>query len=541
VKKNEHYEIEITDLGKNGEGIGRLDGFAFFVDGGLPGDTVEMRVVKLKKTYGYGKLMRIVNPSPHRVEPRCPVFWRCGGCTLQHLAYSEQLRLKTKQVADALLRIGGIVDAPVLPAIGMDNPYAYRNKAQFPIRNVSGRPAAGFFSARSHTLVPIDDCCTQHPANHTIIQIVQTFMEEFHISCYDEETHTGLVRHLLTRCAFHTNEIMACLVINGSDLPHSDTLAARLAALPGMASIVLNCNTNRTNVILGDECRTIWGRAFITDFIGALRFEISPLSFFQVNPVQTQVLYETALALADVQPTDTVIDLYCGIGTLSLFFARRAGAVVGVEIVQQAIDDANRNAAANGIANATFIAGQAERVMSTLVAEQGIAADVIVLDPPRKGCEPEVLDAIAELRPGKIVYVSCDPATLARDLRMLCEKGYGVRRVQPVDMFPQTGHVETVVLLSKLKSTTSIEVKIDLDEVDLTKSESKATYDEIKAYVLDKYGFKVSQLYIAQVKRKHGVIERENYYTGEGKAKVPQVPEDKEKAIEDALKHFQMI
>jgi len=541
VKKNDHYEIDIIDLGKNGEGIGRLDGFTFFVENALPGDRVEMQVVKLKRTYGYGKLMRIVTPSPHRVAPRCPVFDRCGGCTLQHMDYEAQLDWKTKQVADALTRIGGVANAPVARTIGMDMPYAYRNKAQYPIRSVDGHPTAGFFAARSHALVPVDDCCTQHPANSAILRIVQDFLAEFGIPCYDEEAHTGLIRHVLIRCALHTNEIMVCLIVNGNALPHKETLCERLATLDGIVSIMLNINKARTNVILGGECRALWGQAFITDFIGDLRFEISPLSFFQVNPVQMETLYQTALDLADIQPTDNVADVYCGIGTLSLFFARRAGTVYGVEIIQQAIDDANRNARANGITNAVFVADRAECAMPALAQERNMAFDIVVLDPPRKGCDPAVLEAVVNLAPRKIVYVSCDPATLARDVKVFAAAGYGVAAVRPVDMFPQTGHVETVVLLSKLKSTTSIEVKIDLDEMDLTQAESKATYDEIKAYVLDKYGFKVSQLYIAQVKRKHGIIERENYYTGEGKAKVPQVPEDKEKAIEDALRYFQMI
>ena len=540
MQKNEHYEIEITALGKDAEGIGRLDGFTFFVENALPGDCVEMRIVKLKKSYGYGKLIRIVRPSANRVEPRCPVFARCGGCTLQHMAYEPQLGIKTRLVADALTRIGGITNPNVAPTLGMAVPFAYRNKAQYPIREINGRPAAGFFSARSHTLVPVTDCCIAQPSNSALLQIILSFMEEYKITCYNEKSHEGLVRHVLIRSALHTGEIMVCLVVNGKKLPYGDVLAAMLAAYPGVASIILNSNRVRSNVILGDTYQTLWEQPYITDTIGGLRFNISPQSFFQVNPLQTQTLYETALTLAEVRFTDTVIDVFCGIGTLSLFFARHVKAVVGIEIIEQAIEDAKQNALANGITNTTFMAARAEDAMPALVRD-GLTPDIVVLDPPRKGCEPPVLAAIAAMAPRTVVYVSCDPATLARDLALLIAEGYTVCAVQPVDMFPQTGHVETVVLLSKLKSTTSIEVKIDLDEMDLTKSESKATYDEIKTYVLDKYGFKVSQLYIAQVKRKHGIIERENYNTGEGKAKVPQVPADKEKAIEDALKHFRMI
>ena len=457
MKKNEHYEIDITDLGKNGEGIGRLDGFAFFVENALPGDRVEMRVVKLKKSYGYGKLMRIVTPSPHRVAPRCPVFQRCGGCALQHMDYEAQLDWKTKQVSDALARIGGVDTnaVHVARAIGMDVPYAYRNKAQFPIREVNGQPMAGFFSARSHALVPVDDCCTQHPANREILRIVQVFLAEFGIACYDETAHMGLVRHVLTRCALHTKEIMVCIVVNGDALPREDVLAERLAAVSGVVSVVLNINKARTNVILGEVCRTVWGKSFITDYIGDLKFEISPLSFFQVNPVQTQVLYEKALALAEVDPEDTVADVYCGIGTLSLFFARRVKTVFGIEIVAQAVDDARRNAAANGVANAVFVADRAECAMPALAQEQKRSFDIVVIDPPRKGCDPAVLDAIGAIAPRKIVYVSCDPATLARDVKILGEKGFEVRSVQPVDMFPQTNHVETVVHLSHKSSDPS--------------------------------------------------------------------------------------
>jgi len=457
VKKNEQYEIDITDLGTNGEGIGRVDGFTFFVEGALPGERVRMLAVKVKKNYGYGKLLEVLAPSPHRAVPVCPVFKRCGGCVLQHLSYDAQLNWKTKQVTDALTRIGGVENPPVSRCAGMENPLAYRNKAQFPLRTVGGRPVAGFFSARSHSLVPVDDCCIQHPANRDILQILQAFLAEFDIPCYDENSHTGLVRHVLTRCAFRTGEIMVCIVVNGKKLPYADILAARLNdALGGkLAGLVLNLNRARTNVILGAECQTLWGKPSVTDFINDLRFEISPLSFFQVNPVQTEMLYETALALSGVRPTDAVADIYCGIGTMSLLFAQKAQSVVGVELVPQAIADAAQNAAVNGITNTEFIVGYAEKVLPALAEERGEGFDIIVLDPPRRGCDPAVLDACAAIAPRTIVYVSCDPATLARDVKHLAEFGFTVRDVRPVDMFPQTPHVETVVCLSHKSSETS--------------------------------------------------------------------------------------
>jgi len=471
VKKNEQYEMTITDLGTNGEGIGKIDGFTYFVEGALPGERVKILAVKVKKSYGYGKLLEVLAPSPHRVEPGCPVYARCGGCTLQHLSYEAQLEWKTKLVKDALERIGGVGNPLVTHCVGMKEPFAYRNKAQFPIRTVNGLPAAGFFSARSHKLVPVDDCAIQHPVNGDILRILQSFLAEFGIPCYDENTHTGVVRHVLTRCAFCTGEVMVCIVVNAKKLPHAETLAERLnEALGGkLAGLVLNMNRARTNVILGQETLALWGKASITDFIDGLRFEISPLSFFQVNPVQTEILYATALALADVRPADTVADIYCGIGTMSLLFAQKAKTVVGVELVPQAIADAEANAAANGITNVSFVADYAEKALPAIAQERGEGFDIIVLDPPRRGCDAAVLDAAAALAPRTIVYVSCDPGTLARDVKHLAALGYALGDVRPVDMFPQTTHVETVVLLSKLKSTTSIEVKINLDEMDLTK------------------------------------------------------------------------
>ena len=540
ITKNTNYESTIEDLTKDGAGVCKIDGFTMFVENTLPGDRVEIRAVKLNKNYGFGKVVRVISPSPDRVSVGCLSSDKCGGCSLQFYDYAAQLSFKKNLVENALKRIGGFTDEiSVNDVIGMETPLNYRNKAQFPIGYINGEPTVGFYSRRSHNLIEICDCRVLHPVNKEIIRIVNSFLRRNNISAYDEATNKGLARHLMTRVGFSTGEIMVCLVINGKSLPKSNELVNELSKISGMASVCLNINTKKTNVVLGGKTTVLYGKDHITDCIGDLKFNISPLSFFQVNSVQAKVLYEKALEFAALEPNSVIIDAYCGIGTISLLFAREEQRkVIGIEFNPQAIKDAEANAKLNKIDNTEFLTGLSEEVLPELLAE--ISPDAVILDPPRKGCDAALIDALLVSAPPKIVYVSCDAATLARDLRVLGGK-YDVARVQPVDMFPFTNHVETVVLLSKLKSTESIEVRIDLDEMDLTQAERKATYDEIKSYVLDKYGFKVSQLYIAQVKRKHGIIERENYNTGEGKTKVPQVPEDKEKAIEDALRHFQMI
>lgn len=450
VQKNQEYEINIEDLGNNGEGIGRVDGYTVFVEGALPGERVKVLMVKTKKHYGYGKLRGILKPSPDRVAPACPVAAQCGGCQLQHLSYDAQLDFKTKKVKDHLERIGGFFGVEVLPALGMEDPWRYRNKAQFPVGGKTGEPEIGFYAKRSHRIIDTPVCMLQNEVNDRIVKIIRTFLSEFEIPIYDETIHRGLVRHILTRIGRHTGEIMVCLVVNGKKLPHSDVLVERLQSVEGMASIVLNENKKATNVILGEKIHVLWGKEYITDTIDSVKFEISPLSFYQVNPIQTRVLYQTALDFAQLDGTETVLDLYCGIGTISLFFAQKAKRVFGVEIVPQAIEDAKKNAARNKIDNAFFQAGAAEEVIPRLYQTEGIQADVVVVDPPRKGCDQKLLETILEIAPKKLVYVSCDSATLARDLAYLCPKGYRIEKVQVVDQFPWTVHVETVVLLSKI-------------------------------------------------------------------------------------------
>lgn len=542
IEKNKTYEIEIDALGSAGEGIGRIDGYTVFVEGALPGEKCLVLLVKARKSFGYGKLLEILTPSSNRREPKCPVATSCGGCLLQHLSYEVQLAYKTRLVQDALERIGGIRDVTVKSAIGMDEPWRYRNKAQFPVGQGRDGCAVGFYAKRSHRIVDTDCCFLQDECNDTILAAVRDFLDEFRIPPYDEETHRGLVRHILTRIGRNSGEIMVCIVINGKRLPHGEVLVERLQKIEGMASIVLNVNKEKTNVILGRKIITLWGKDTITDSLDGVTFEISPLSFYQVNPVQTEVLYRKALELADLRGDETVLDLYCGIGTISLFFAKKAKRVFGVEIVPEAIADARKNAAQNGITNVTFAVGAAEEVIPRLYAEEGVTADVVVVDPPRRGCDARLLETILRIAPQKVVYVSCNPATLARDLAVLAAGGYHTQEVQPVDQFPQTVHVETVVLLSQQKPDDTIEINLDLDELDATSAELKATYQEIKNYVLKEFGLKVSNLYISQAKRKCGIEVGENYNLSKSEnARVPQCPKEKEEAIKAALKYFAMI
>lgn len=541
-KKNDIVTITIEDMGTDGEGIGKVEGYTLFVKDTVIGDVAEVKLMKLKKNYGYARLMRIITPSADRVEAKCDYAKQCGGCQIQFLSYEKQLEFKRNKVQNHLTRIGGLDDVVVQPVIGMEEPFYYRNKAQFPIgTDKEGNPIAGFYAGRTHTIIANTNCHLGVDVNETILNMVLDYMKAEKVPAYDETTGKGCIRHVLIRVGFTTGEIMVCLIVNGNKLPKADKLVDRLAAIPKMTSITLNVNTERTNVILGKKLLPLWGETTIRDYIGDICYRISPLSFYQVNPVQTKKLYDTALEYAGLTGEETVWDLYCGIGTISLFLAQRAKMVYGVEIVPQAIEDAKFNAELNGIKNAEFYVGKAEEALPEMYEKEGVYADVIVVDPPRKGCDETLLATMVQMQPKRIVYVSCDSATLARDLKYLCAEGYAVARVQPVDMFPQGVHVETVVLLSKLKSTKTIEVDLELSELDLTKAEAKATYAEIKQYVLDKFDMKVSQLYIAQVKREFGLIERINYNVGEGKNKVPQVTPEKREAIIDALKYFQMI
>ena len=543
-RKNDIVTLEIVDCGTDGEGIGKADGFTVFVKDAVIGDTVKAKIMKAKKNYGYGRLMEILKPSPYRVEPVCPSARQCGGCQLQAVSYEEQKVFKEKKLRGHLERIGGFHDLPMEPLIGMDEPYHYRNKAQFPVgRNKEGRIITGFYAGRTHAIIENRDCTLGIPQNKDVLDRVIAHMEKYNIAPYDEMTGRGLVRHIFVRYGFFTGEIMVCLIINGQELPHQKELIEKLCEMPGMTSISLNINKKRNNVILGDKVKTIWGQEFITDKIGDISYEISPLSFFQVNPKQTWKLYSKALEYADLHGEETVWDLYCGIGTISLFLAQKARFVRGVEIVPAAIEDAKRNAKINNIENVEFFVGKAEEVLPREYEKNGVYADVIVVDPPRKGCDEMLLKTILKMQPKRVVYVSCDSATLARDLRFLCDNGYELKKVCGVDQFPQTVHVETVVLLSKGEvDSKKIRVEFSLEDMDMSEFQDGATYTQIKDYVLEHSGLKVSNLYISQIKRKCGIEVGKNYNLPKSEdSRQPQCPPEKEKAIREAFKYFGMI
>ena len=542
-RKNDLVTLEIEDCGIDGEGIGKADGFTVFVKDAVIGDTVTAKIIKAKKNYGYGRLMEVLKPSPYRVEPKCEFARQCGGCQLQALSYDQQLVFKTNKVKGHLERIGGFTDIPMEPIIGMDELFHYRNKAQFPVgRNKEGKIVTGFYAGRTHNIIENRDCALGVAENKEVLDRVIAHMEKYGIEPYNEATGKGLVRHILIRYGYFTKEVMVCLILNGNKIPKEELLVKSLCEIPGMTSITINVNKKRSNVILGEEIRLLWGQEYITDRIGDISYQISPLSFYQVNPMQTQKLYAKALEYADLHGEETVWDLYCGIGTISLFLAQKAKFVRGVEIVPAAIENAKENAKLNGLENTEFFVGKAEEVLPREYKKNGVYADVIVVDPPRKGCDETLLETMIEMNPDRIVYVSCDSATLARDLKYLCARGYELRKVCPVDQFGMTVHVETVVLLSQQKPDDTIEIDLDLDELDATSAELKATYQEIKDYVLKEFGLKVSSLYISQVKRKCGIEVGENYNLPKSEnARVPQCPKEKEDAIKAALKYFAMI
>ena len=576
-QKNDIVTLKIEDVGVDGEGIGKVNGFTLFVKDAVVGDEIEAKIVKAKKQYGYARLEKILTPSPYRVEPACPCHRQCGGCQLQALSYDKQLQFKQEKIMGNLVRIGGFDRAQMEqimdPIVGMDELWHYRNKAQYPVgTDREGNVITGFYAGRTHSIIANTDCLLGAKENQDILERVLNYMKENHVSAYNEETGKGLVRHILIRKGFTSGEIMVCLVINcknkdGRDfLPAQKRLLESLSQVEGMKSVSVSLNREKTNVIMGTEIHTLWGEDGIYDtihvrdmkeegypFTGTeLTFRISPLSFYQVNPVQTEKLYSLALEYAGLTGKETVWDLYCGIGTISLFLAGKAKKVCGVEIIPQAIEDAGANAVRNGIENAEFFVGKAEEVLPAFYEGKQIDSDsadmlhpdVIVVDPPRKGCDEACLETMLKMQPDRIVYVSCDSATLARDLRILVDGGYEIKKVRGVDQFGMTVHVETVVLLSKLhEAKHHVSVKLDMDEMDITAAESKATYEEIKKYVAEHNdGMHVSNLYIAQVKRKCGLelVENHNLPKSED-ARQPQCPKEKEDAIMEALRFFRMI
>ena len=451
LSKNKEYVVDIVDIGQGGVGIGKYEGFTVFIEGGLIQDKVKVIISKSKKNYAVGDIVEILEKSPFRVDRICSDDLKdCGGCQIQELDYNKQLELKTNEVKQVISRIGKLENVEIHETIGMQSPCRYRNKAQFPIQNINGSTAIGFYKKKSHDVIPTDMCVIQHDINDKIIKIIKTYIQAYNVSIYNEMTHTGVLRHLVTKVGFTTNEVMVVLVANGTNLPHLNELASVLKEnIPGFKTLVLNVNKAKTNVILGKENKVIYGNGKINDYIGDLVFEISPLSFFQVNPVQTEVLYNKALEYAELKENDTVFDIYCGIGSISLFLAQKATKVYGIEIVEDAIKDAKINAKLNNLNNVEFYVGKAEEVVPKMYSE-GKTANVVVVDPPRKGCDEKVLDTIVSMKPDRVVYVSCNPSTLARDLAYLDERGYKCVEIQPVDMFPHTMHVETVAKLRRI-------------------------------------------------------------------------------------------
>ena len=551
MKKNETAIVKIEDIGVNGEGIGKVDGYTLFIKDAVIGDIAEVKVMKAKKNYGYAKLLNILEPSKDRVEAKCPVARQCGGCQIQELSYEKQLEFKEKKVRGNLERIGGFssefLDSVMEEICGMENPFHYRNKAQFPFgTDKNGQIVTGFYAGRTHQIIPNMNCALGCEKNSEILEMIVDFMNKYHISAYDEMTGKGFVRHVLIRFGFTTKEIMVCLVVNGDNFPHGEKLVDNLRKVEGMTSITYSVNKENTNVIMGKNIRLLWGQTYITDYIGNVKYQISPLSFYQVNPKQTENLYQCALDYAGLTGEETVWDLYCGIGTISLFLAQKAKKVYGVEIVPQAIEDANRNAEINGIENAEFFVGKAEEILPEYYENyarehngEKAYADVIVVDPPRKGCDEALLRTMTEMSPKRIVYVSCDSATLARDLKYLCENGYRLEKVRAVDMFPMTVHVETVVQLSLKKDTPKIEVIMEPEEESNYTPKGKASYSNIKKYVKDKYGVNVHSRYIAEVKRLCGLEMGENYR--KSKKENPDIkycPPQKKEYIKEALRYF---
>lgn len=537
LAKNQEHTVTIEGYGEGGMGVARIDGRVVFVHGALRGEKCRVLILKTLKSVAFAKVLEVLEPSSERMESDCPYFPRCGGCTYRHIRYEEELRLKKQRVQDNLSRIGGS-DVTVEEILGAQDTLRYRNKAQYP---VSKDGAVGFYRARTHEVIECEHCLLVRPEADAAAEALREYMQSCHVAGYDEKTGRGLVRHLYIR-SNAAGESLICVLVNGDKLPKEDRLVALLRdACPKCTGIVLGTNTKKGNVILGDRYRTLWGSDRLEDTLCGKTFRLSVPSFYQVNRAQAERLYAKAIEFAGLTGQETVLDLYCGAGTITLALSDHAKKVLGAEIVPEAIDDARENAARNGVKNAEFFCGDASDVAKKL-ARENLRPDVITVDPPRKGLAADVVESIAEMQPQRVVYVSCDSATMARDVKRLADLGYTAQRACAVDMFPRADHIETVCLLSKLNAKQHIEVDIHMDELDLTDAEKKATYSEIKEYVLEHTGLKVSSLYIAQVKQKCGIIERENYNKPKSDdAKQPQCPPDKEKAIKEALKHFGMI
>ena len=542
LHRGDPLQVSIETATIDGSGVARVDGQVVFAPGALPGERCSVRIAHIGRSAVFAQLLSVLTPSAHRVEPDCPYFPRCGGCALRHMDYEQELALKQAHVQSCLTRIGGQTIS-ALPITGAAQTDGYRNKVQFPVQEQDGRPVAGFFSGKTHRVIPVRHCRIQPDCADAIRGAVLAWMEQYHIRAYDEQTHTGYIRHIYIRFGAESGQILVCIVANCAQLPKKKQLvAALLAAEPGITTIVFSPNTKKGNTVLGTEFHPLYGDGTITDTLCGLLFRLSAPAFYQVNHAQAERLYEKAVQLAGLTGNETVLDLYCGTGTITLCLARHAKKAIGVEIVPQAIEDAKFNAAQNGMENAEFFcmdAGQAAKML----ADRRTRPDVIVVDPPRKGVSADVIEAISAMAPQRVVYVSCDPATLARDLKLLTAAGYTLQTAEAFDLFPRCAHVETVVLLSKGEiDSKKVRVEFSLEDMDMSGFQNDATYSQIKERVLQQTGLKVSSLYIAQIKQKHGIIERENYNKPKSEnTRQPKCPPEKEAAITEALKYFGMI
>ena len=539
--KNQIYEAEIKDYTAEGQGVAHIEGCAVFIPNAVAGEKVRVRVEKAQKTWAAGKIVEILEKSPHRVNRECEVAKLCGGCDFWHMDYAEETRLKAERVKTCLNRIGGenLEDVPILAA---PDCHGYRNKAQYPVAVKKGRAYAGFYRAGTHDVVENARCRILPEEIDAAKDAVIDYVNQYRVSVYDEATGKGLLRHIYVRRGAVSGQILVCLAVNGEKIPRPEALIQRLSGIPGFTTLVLSVNTKRGNAVLGDRFLTLHGPGYIEDTLCGLSFRLSPRSFYQVNHHQAQRLYEMAISQAEITKADTVLDLYCGVCTITLAMAGAAGKVIGVEVVPQAVEDAKDNAARNGILNAEFFCGDAGQAALEL-EKSGVRPDVVVVDPPRKGLNVDTIEALRRMSPKRIVYVSCDPATLARDVALLKERSYTLKTAAAADLFPRCAHVETVVLLSKGEvDSKKIRVEFSLEDMDMSEFQDGATYTQIKDYVLEHSGLKVSNLYISQIKRKCGIEVGKNYNLPKSEdSRQPQCPPEKEKAIREAMKYFGMI
>ena len=542
LKKNDIVEVEIVDLTHEGAGVAKVDGLVFFVENALPTEKILMRVLKVNKKIGFGKVEEYLTHSPHRNQDLDLAYLRSGIADLGHLAYPEQLKFKTKQVKDSLYKIAGITDVEVAETLGMEHPVKYRNKAQVPVRRVNGVLETGFFRKNSHDLMPLEDFFIQNPVIDQVIVALRDLLRRFDLKPYDEKEQSGLIRNLVVRRGHYSGQIMVILVTTRPKIFRVEQLIEQvIKQFPEIVSVMQNINDQNTNAIFGKEWKTLYGQDYITDQMLGNDYQIAGPAFYQVNTEMAEKLYQTAIDFAGLKADDVVIDAYSGIGTIGLSVAKHVKEVYGVEVIPEAVENSQKNASLNGITNAYYVCDTAENAMKNWLKE-GIQPTVILVDPPRKGLTESFIKASSQTGADRIAYISCNVATMARDIKLYQELGYELRKVQPVDLFPQTHHVETIVLLSKIDSKKYISVELPMDDMDLTSAESKATYKQIQNYVFETFGFKVSTLYIAQVKKKHGLEVREHYNISKNEnQKVPLCQIEKEEAILDALKHFKML